>query len=127
MPGYTDARENEALNEGFRKTGETYVVSLHTADPGEGGSTVNEVSGGPAPGYTRQAVAFSDPANGQPISNIDNVDFPDMPAVTVTHVGIHRASDNLMVAFAALAQAVTVASAGNILRFEPGQLRVSME
>lgn len=57
-------------------------VSLHTASLGEDGA--NEVTGG---GYERQAVTYSAPVT-KTASNPSRVEWDDMPACTVTHVGL---------------------------------------
>jgi hypothetical protein len=57
-------------------------VSLHTDDPGETGA--NEVTGG---SYARQSCAF-DPAGSGLADNTAAVTFTDMPAETITHIGL---------------------------------------
>lgn len=57
-------------------------VSLHTADPGVGGSS--EVSGG---SYARQTVTWS-AASGGTLTNASSVEFDVPGGVTVTHVGL---------------------------------------
>lgn len=65
-------------------------ISLHTGDPGATGAS--EVAGGAGP-YARQSAAgkFAAAAGGSKASNAV-LDFPGMPAVTVTHVGIWDAA-----------------------------------
>lgn len=81
--------ENFLLDTMFR-TGTTtrpssWTVSLHTADPGEAGTTA-EVSGG---GYSRASVTFNVAASGS-TANSGTVTFPTSSASwgTITHVGI---------------------------------------
>jgi|YelNatPaOPRAMG01_1025707.scaffolds.fasta_scaffold66889_1 hypothetical protein len=62
----------------------TLTASLHTADPGATGA--NEVSGG---GYARASITFSAAGNGQSATSAA-VTWLNLPAVTVTHVGIWR-------------------------------------
>lgn len=57
-------------------------TSLHTADPGETGSS--EVTGG---SYVRKSTTFS-AASGGTTSNTAQLEWTNMPAVTVTHVGL---------------------------------------
>lgn len=71
-------------------------VSLHTADPGEGGNqTTNEISYTP---YARIAVARSTGGwaiNGSVITPVNHIDFAQMASGsggTVTHFGIGTAS-----------------------------------
>jgi len=60
-------------------------TSLHTADPGNTGTS--EVVGG---SYARQLTSYGAAAAGQ-IQNDSQEDFTGMPAVTVTHAGIFDA------------------------------------
>jgi hypothetical protein len=70
-------------------------VSLHTADPGEGGSqTTNETSYG---GYARVAVARSGSGwtvTGNAVENAALVQFPQCTSgtATITHVGVGTAT-----------------------------------
>lgn len=68
-----------------------WYVSLHTADPGETGST-GEVSTS-STGYARATVAFGSPSSGT-ISNSGTVTFATSTASwgTITYVGIWDAS-----------------------------------
>lgn len=67
----------------------TGYVSLHVGDPGLTGA--NEVV---AEGYDRQFVTFE--TAGNQIRNPDNIDFSNMPAVTITHVGIWSAGGSFL-------------------------------
>ena len=58
------------------------LVSLHTADPGETGA--NEIANG---GYERQTVTYDAPS-AKTALNPARVEWDDMPACTVTHVGL---------------------------------------
>lgn len=88
-------------------------ISLHTADPGATGA--GEVAGGAGP-YARQSAAgkFAAAAGGSKASNAA-IDFPGMPAVTVTHVGIWDAAAGNFIEGAALA-ATKVVNAGDTFR-----------
>ena len=57
-------------------------VSLHTADPGTGGTS--ELTGG-APAYARKAVTWSAAAAGSKAAS--NTPVFDCPASTITHLG----------------------------------------
>ncbi|MDW8068561.1 MAG: hypothetical protein RML46_06590 [Anaerolineae bacterium] len=57
-------------------------MSLHSDDPGEDGA--NEISGD---GYARVQVIFNAPSEGS-MAMASPVEFPNMPNVTVTHVGL---------------------------------------
>lgn len=81
MPGLTDTGENELLDAVWNAdaTGlpsANLFIALHTADPGENGST-NEVAGG---SYARQQADFAAAGSGT-TSNAANIDFASMPAV----------------------------------------------
>lgn len=63
-------------------------VSLHTADPGTGGTS--EVTGG-SPAYARKAITWSAAASGSKASS--NQPVFDVPAsTTITHVGYYSAA-----------------------------------
>ena len=66
----------------------TVYVSLHDDDPGDSGD--NEITGG---SYARQAVTLTQPSGGASESVAD-VEFTDLPAVTLTHVGLWDAATN---------------------------------
>jgi hypothetical protein len=61
-------------------------LSLHTADPGETGTS--EVTGGT---YSRKSWTFSGPTNGV-VTLSTTVLFTGMPACTVTHFGVWDAA-----------------------------------
>lgn len=90
MP-YTTYAKNGMLDQFFRNAGNfasTVYMSLHTADPGENGTS--EVTGG-APAYSRQVVSFNPAASG----NLDSSNQPvfNVPSgVTITHVGFWDSS-----------------------------------
>lgn len=64
-------------------TAQALYMSLHTADPGTTGA--NEVTGG-APAYARQPVTWV----AGSVDGVYNATVPafDVPATTVTHVGL---------------------------------------
>lgn len=97
----------------------TIYVSLHTADPGDAGA--NEVTGG---GYARQAVTLAAAAN-KATSNTAVIEFTNMPAVTITHVGIWNAptGGNLLM-YGPLTTPKTV-NAGDTVRFNVGDLDIT--
>ena len=61
-------------------------VSLHTGAPDDRGSL--EVAGGD---YAREPVRFGNPAEGL-IENTEGVEWPNMPKVNVSHVGLWDAA-----------------------------------
>ena len=85
----SDYLENALLDAVFNNVSlavTTPYCSLHTADPGETGG--NEVSGG---SYARQSTSFGAAASGDCATDAD-VEFTDMPAVTVEAFGFFDAS-----------------------------------
>lgn len=84
----SDYLENNLLdtlrNVSFSVT--SLFVSLHNADPGETGT--NEISGG---SYARQSLTLSAAAAGA-TDNTALLQWTDMPADTITHVGIFDAA-----------------------------------
>jgi hypothetical protein len=82
------------------------LVSAHTADPGETGTS--EVTGGT---YARKSITYSAASAGAlDSSNIPELDIP--AGVTVTHLGYWAGTD--FVASSALAAAETFANAGKL-------------
>ena len=89
MP-FTIATANKILDKILRNTdftaSTTLYASLHTADPGESGTS--EVAGG---SYVRKVIAFN-AASSKATTNTATIDFEGMPVATVTHVGLWSAS-----------------------------------
>lgn len=85
MP-FTTATAQKILNKILRGIDFTppavLKVSLHTDDPGETGA--NEIANG---GYERQTVTYDAPS-AKTALNPARVEWDDMPACTVTHVGL---------------------------------------
>lgn len=85
MP-FTIAAANKLIDKLLRNVDFTQLttpyVSLHTGDPGESGA--NEVTGG---SYIRKAATFAAAASKASTTSGD-LEWTNMPAVTVTHVGI---------------------------------------
>lgn len=131
--GFETAKINEFLDKFFSDVdftqGDTFIA-LHTADPTDG--TLDEVSGG---SYARQQVdenggvspTWNLAASGL-VDNADDIDFNDMPAVTVTHVSICDAgvegTDDVVASGALDANKTT--AAGDTLRFPAGDLDVQI-
>lgn len=85
MSNYLEAALLEHVFKNTAYTSPTTVyLSLHTADPGETGTS--ECTGG---SYARQSIAFSAASNpAGTIANSGTVTFSAMPAATVTHFAI---------------------------------------
>lgn len=85
MAGLTNAGKALMLD-GFAAS--AVYVSLHTTDPGTGGTS--EVTGG-SPAYARKSLSWAASASGSKSSNA-NVVF-DVPAsTTITHLGYWSAA-----------------------------------
>lgn len=99
----------------------TIFLSLHENDPVELGAY--ELSGN---GYTRQPIVWGVPKDGS-LKNAIDVDFADLPAAIVTHVGIwdKQTKGNLLWS-GLLLRAETIAI-GNTLRFRAGEVQVGLE
>ncbi len=111
-------------------TAGSLYVSLHTADPGEGGSDVNEVSGG---SYAREGVARSGAGwtvSGSNCSNAAAITFTQATANwgTITHFGIHYdlAGASSMIAYGALTSSVVINSSDQF-EFAIGDLDVNLD
>lgn len=93
------------------------TVSLHTADPGDTGA--NEVTGG---SYAKQAVAFNAASAGA-TTNTSVEEYPDMPAVTVSHLGFWDGANYL---WGSPLDTPRVVAAGNTFRFAAGAIDPSI-
>ncbi len=96
-------------------------VSLHTADPGEAGA--NEVAGG---GYARQQAAFDVAAAGA-TANSAIIDFTNMPAETMTHVGVWDALGGGNFLWGGPLAASKTTGAGDTFRMPAGDLDVTLD
>lgn len=98
----------------------TVYLALYTSDPGDGNSGT-EVTGG---SYAREAVAFAAQSGGT-VLNSSSIEFADLPAATVTHVGILDASTagNLLY-HGALNDSLTV-TAGSSVVFSASTISVT--
>jgi hypothetical protein len=118
--------ENALINGTLRATTytapTTVYVSLHSADPGDGGG--NEISGG---SYARKAVTFGAPSNGVSTNSAD-VTFDQATASwgTITHIGIQDAltTGNLMY-HTPLTTSKTI-DTDDVFRIVAGQLSVTL-
>jgi len=89
------------------------TLHLHTADPGEVG-TSNEVTGG---SYSAQAITFSAPEAGtganRKVENDAAITFSGMPAATVTHFSVWDQSSNVWFK-GAFGSSIVVGAGGDI-------------
>lgn len=100
----------------------THYVALFTTAPDDTGAGT-EVSGG---SYARQSMAFT--VTGDTASNTANVEFPKATASwgTVTHFAIYDAvSAGNMMCYGTLTASKAVAS-GDTLRFNAGELDITV-
>lgn len=90
MAAMSNYLEEALLNATLRNVSYTSPTTVYLAlfinDPTDA-NTGTEVTGG---SYARQTVPFVAPSSGACINSAD-VEFNNMPAVTVTHVGIYDA------------------------------------
>lgn len=118
MAGIAVADANGIVNaevRGIAYTGPAALfASLHTADPGATGTA--EVTGG---GYARQAITFGAPSGGTS-ANTSALNFTNMPAVTVTHIGLWSAATSGTFSQSGSLTASVVVAAGNTLQFAAG-------
>lgn len=98
-----------------------YVALYSVAPDDTGGGT--EISGG---SYARQAATFNAASEGA-TENDDNIDFTNMPAVTVVAIGIHDAltSGNLLLWGTLTTNKTT--DAGDTLRIATGDLDITID
>ncbi len=118
-----DYAENKLLDAVFNATAysvTTPYISLHTADPGETGAS--EVSGG---SYARQSGTFI-AASGGTLDNDAIMDFTDMPAVTVTHMGVWDAASGGNFLWGGVLVASKTVNAGDTFRFPVGNLDINL-
>ena len=98
-------------------------LALHTADPTDAAGGA-ECSGG---SYARQTIDFNAAAGaGGAVTNSTEENFADMPACTVTHIGIWDASTSGNLLYhGAVSSSKTVAS-GDTISLAAGQLTVTL-
>lgn len=118
--------EEKILNKVLRNTNftvTTVYVSLHTADPGETGTS--EVSTG---GYSRQSAAFDAASNPAGTSiNSAVIDFASMPAVSVTHAGLWDAATTGNFLWGGPLDQVRNPTAGDTVEIAAGNLMVTLQ
>lgn len=116
--------ENELLDAVFSAGAfsvTTVYISLHTGDPGETGAS--EATGG---SYARQSAAFDAAASGA-TANSGTISFTDMPAATITHVGVWDAvsAGNFLWGGALTASKTT--NSGDTFQIPTGDLDVTLD
>lgn len=127
MPGnLTNYLEDKLIDHFLGTTSYTMpadvYVALFTVSPGEAGGGT-EVAGG---SYARQVATFT-ASSGGATSNTANIDFADMPAVTVVAVAIFDAlTSGNMLLYGSLTTPRTL-TAGDTLRIPTGDLDISID
>jgi hypothetical protein len=131
MAGFSDYWENEILDHLFDKgwyaPPAAIYLALSTADPGDMGLGAAEP---PAGSYTRveTSKAHWAGASGGAVCNANAIEFAQATSAwgTITHFALYDAAlgGNLL-ACGLLTEPATVA-AGDTLRFEPGDLTVTL-
>lgn len=105
----------------YTKPSAVYVALYSVAPSDAGGGT--EIAGG---SYARQTATFT-ASSGGATSNDANIDFTNMPAVTVVAIGIH---DNVSAGNLLLWGTLTTnktTDAGDTLRIATGDLDISID
>jgi len=131
MSGFSDYWENEILDHLFSKgayAAPAIYVALSTSDPGDDGSGAAEPAGG---SYTRIETCGADwtDAGGGCIDNADAIQFPQATDSwgTITHFALYDGlTGGHLLACGALASSLPVA-AGDLVRFAPGELNVTLD
>jgi len=130
MAGFSDYLENELLDHLFGKgvypPPELYVA-LSTADPGDDGADLAEPSGGSYARVATSSVDWTAAADGV-ICNADALQYPEAAAPwgTITHFALLDAqAGGHLLAHGPLAAPQGVAL-GDIVRFAPGDLSVTL-
>ena len=125
MAGFSNTVEDQVQNLVFRNTGgpaySAWWLSIHDGDPGETGA--NEISGG---SYARQSLTFNASSGGL-VDNVAQEDFVDMPAVTITHIGVWSAATaGTFIAGGAL-DLTKVIGSGDTVRLAAGDLDITLD
>ena len=98
-------------------------LALHTADPTDAGSGA-EVSGG---SYARQTCAFDAAhATGGNTANTDAETFANMPACTVTHIGVWDASSSGNLLFHTAVTTSKAVLAGDTITVAAGAVTITL-
>jgi len=107
--------ENKILDHmvrGTTFTPPTVRLALHTADPGEAGSTATEVTGG---SYARKNVTFG-AASGGTITLSSAADFAGMPSSTIKYVALWDSTKSGNCLWSGALTANKVVTTGDTLR-----------
>lgn len=121
---FTTTTANKIIDKILRNTDFVHAsaiyVSLHEGDPGQTG--VNEVVGG---GYNRKLATFSAAANKE-TSNASDIEFPNMPTSTVTHIGLWSAASGGNFWWGGSLTVSKALTTGDTLKIPAGDLDVTL-
>ena len=123
---FTTSAANAIISKLLRNTDFTHptavYVSLHTGNPGETGTS--EVTAG-ANAYARQLASFTAPST-KASSNSADLIWTNMPATTITHIGIWSAATGGTFWWGGALAASKTTSAGDTFRIAAGDLDVTL-
>ena len=127
MAAMSNYLENKVLDYVLRDQADwapaAVYLSLHTADPTDAG-TGAEVSGG---SYARQAITFNAAhATAGTIDNSSVEEFTNMPACTVTHIGVWDAASSGNLLFFGAVTASKAVGAGDTISLSAGSLDITL-
>ena len=127
MAEMSDYLERKLLDHTLGTTAYTHpsqtYLALHTADPTDAGSGA-EVSGG---SYARQATAFDAcHATGGNTANTDAESFTNMPACTVTHIGVWDAATSGNLLFHTAVDTPKAVLAGDTISVAAGAVTITL-
>jgi len=124
---FVTAKANAILTAEFKTA--TIYGSLHTADPGDAGSTTCEVADSYC--YTRKEITCGDDATARAISNTAALEFDPASGGawgTVTHLGVNTSSthgETVDVAYGSLTASKQIDD-GDQLKFAIGAIDVTI-
>lgn len=128
MSDMCDYLEDELIDHILRNSAfvspTTIYAALLTADPGEAGSTANEIAGG---GYTRLPVAFDAPVDGVTQNTFD-IEWPQATADwgVITHVLVMDAETGGNPLFHKVLPTAKTITSGDFFKIPIGSLTVAL-
>ena len=127
MAAMSNYLENKVLDYVLRDQADwaptAVYLALHTADPTDAGSGA-ECSGG---SYARPAITFNAAhATAGTIDNSSAEEFTNMPACTVTHIGILDAASSGNLLFYGAVTASKAVGAGDTISLSAGSLDITL-
>jgi len=125
--GVSNHLGNSVLDAVFRGEGLQYnnvYISLHTGDPDGNGQ--NELAGN---NYARQETSPSDwtPADARETENANIIEFDELPAATISHVGVWDSLENGEFLWGGALDETQEVSEGDVVRFSVGEITASID